>query len=224
MHQINTSTLKLNASRGISRIPEQGLEPLPRLSTACLPTLYSKPSGASVTLWWAAVSFQGRTLGSAPVSLCSCICLRVFHVERSIWFIHFKKWVKKNSCSTLGGFKDRRIKCKGNKWCAFDSRAPRSWFFWLVVINHNFSDHPNSKADTLLWFHPFLSTWYLSFCHLLVDDQQKRKLKFLLSNFNWQMSSCNINVQGEHFRLGGHLYPLFRSLEFITRLLLVSLG
>lgn len=172
---------------------------------------------------------SGGLLPGSYVGLCSCFSL-FLHLSESIscgkvnLVYPLQKVGEKNSCSTLGGFKDRRIMYKGNKWCAFDSRAPRSWFFWLVVINHNFSDHPNSKADTLLWFHSLLSTWNLSFCHLLVDDQQKRKLNFLLSNFNWQQRSCNINVQGEHFRLAGHLYPLFRSLEFITRLLLVSLS
>lgn len=138
MHWINASTLKLNTSRGISRISEQGLEPLRRLPNLCLPAFYSKPSGASVTHWWAAVSFQDLTLGWSCLSLCSCICLRVFHVERSIWFIHLKK-VGKKIIPVVHWEVSRKGKLSIKEINGVLSAAVHKvLIFRLVLINHNF--------------------------------------------------------------------------------------
>lgn len=174
MHWINTSTLKLNASRSISRISEQGLEPLHRLSNACLPPLCSKPSGASVTHWWAAVSFPGLTLGCARVSLYSCICLRVFSNGKVNLVYPPQKVAKKIipvvhwEVSRKGKLSIKEINSvlltAVHKVLRFDNRSPHKSEFLL---------HPNSKVDILLWFDSFRSTRYLSFWHLLDDDKKK---------------------------------------------------
>lgn len=141
---INTSTLKLNASRGISRISEQGLEPLRRLSKACLPPRYSKPSGASVTHRWAAVFFQDPTLGWA-----SCFSL-FMHLSESISrekvnqvFTPLKMQVGVGVGSTsgiLGAFKERWIKYEGEIKVHSGQLRTRSRFLSLLLRKRHFGN------------------------------------------------------------------------------------
>lgn len=102
----------------------------------------------------------------------------------------------------------------------------KALIFWLVLINHNFETSKfQNRHCAVIWFLPFHRLFVILSLFIWWQKKKKeRKLNLLLSSFNWQLSSHNINVQGEHFGLGEHLYQLFPSLEFITRLFWWVLG